>query len=86
VATNDHGPAIEADLADAISSVLAKHEQAMVLKWVALVEVMDPDGSRSLWTMTSEGVMAWDTVGLLQHGLHIQQAQTLTDHGEPNEA
>lgn len=71
------GEAIEQDMAHAIADVMAKHD-AMVVKWVALIEVMEPDGQRSLWTTTSEGVMAWDTVGLLQHGLHIQHAQTLT--------
>ncbi|PWR08588.1 hypothetical protein DKT68_15340 [Micromonospora acroterricola] len=74
---DDVGPAIERDLADAIANVLAEHEKSMVTKWVALVESMDADGDRGLWTLTSDGVKAWDTVGLLQHGLHIQQAQTL---------
>ncbi|MEV7267075.1 hypothetical protein AB0N38_26285 [Micromonospora aurantiaca] len=74
---DEAGPAIERDLADAIATVLAKHEKSMVTKWVALVESMDADGERGLWTFTSDGVMAWDTVGLLQHGLHIQHAQTL---------
>lgn len=70
------GEAIEGEVADAIAQVMAKHN-AMVVKWVALIEVMESDGQRSLWTLTSEGVMAWDTVGLLQHGLHLQHSQTL---------
>lgn len=85
MAQPDLGPIIEQDLAEAIATVLAKHEQSMVIKWVALIEVMGSSGGRSLWTMTSDGVMAWDTVGLLQHGLHIQQAQTLAGLGEADE-
>lgn len=76
---DDPGPAIERDLADAIAAVLAKHETSMVTKWVALIETMDQDGERGMWTMTSDNVKAWDTTGMLMHGLHIQQAQITAD-------
>lgn len=74
---------IERDLNDAIAGVLARHERSVVLRWVALVETMDEGGSRGLWTLTSEGLKAWDTVGLLGHALHIQQAQTLNGEEDP---
>ena len=71
------GQALETAIGDAIDSAVSTHEGGLVTKWVALVESVNPDGDRGLWTMTSTGVMAWDTVGLLQHGLHMQAAQTL---------
>jgi len=71
------GPMLERVIGDAIQNAVGQHERGFVTKWVALVESVDPDGQRGLWTMTSEDVKAWDTVGLLQHGLHLQQAQTL---------
>ena len=73
----DLGPLLERVIGDAISGAVAQHERGFVTKWVALVESVDPDGTRGLWTMTSPDVKAWDTVGLLQHGLHLQQWQTL---------
>jgi hypothetical protein len=82
--TSDHtddeptiGPIVEREIGEAISAVLARHDKSMVIKWVALVEAMDGDGERALWTLTSDDLKAWDTVGLLQHGLHLQHAGTL---------
>lgn len=72
---DDLGPAIEHDLADAIATVLARHETSMVTKWIALIETMNDEGERGMWTMTSDNVKAWDTTGMLQHGLHMQQAE-----------
>jgi hypothetical protein len=71
------GEAIERDLGLAISDIVGRHERGFVLKWVAIVETVAPDGSRGLWTMTADDVKAWDTVGMLQHALHIQLRQTL---------
>jgi hypothetical protein len=71
------GETIEQEVSRAISDAVAKHEGGFVVKWVALVESVDESGERGLWTMTSEDVKAWDTVGMLQHGLHLQMAQTL---------
>lgn len=74
------GQKLEEVIGAAIQSAVAEHESGFTTKWVALVETVAPDGSRGLWTMTSDDVKAWDTVGLLQHGLHLQQAQTLATH------
>jgi hypothetical protein len=71
------GEALERAVGDAIDTAVGQHERGFVTKWVALVETVGPDGDRGLWTMTSDGVKAWDTVGLLQHALHLQQLQTL---------
>lgn len=67
---------LEEDLNHAIAEVLARHETSMVTRWIALVETIDDSGATGLWTMTSEGIKAWDTVGMLGHALDIQRAQT----------
>lgn len=69
--------AMEDDLNNAISSVMARHEQGgLVTKWVALIETVADDGVFGLWTATSDGLKAWDTVGMLGHGLDLQRAKT----------
>lgn len=72
------GRAIELELGDAIGTTVAKHEGGMVTKWVAIVETLGPEGDRGIWTMASDGVMAWDSVGLLQHALDIHRAEQVT--------
>lgn len=71
------GVRLERAVGDAIQGAVAADEGGFVTRWVALVESVGPEGDRGLWTMTSDDVKAWDTVGLLQHGLHLQLAQTV---------
>lgn len=73
------GARIEQAVNEAIHNVVGEHEHGVVTKWVALVESVSPDGDRGLWTLTSEGIKAWETTGLLQYGLHLQLAQTLDE-------
>lgn len=62
----------------ALSQIIAEEEPSMVTKWVCLVEAVTGDtGGKILWTMTSDQVSAWDTTGMLKHGLLIQEAQIL---------
>lgn len=69
---------MERDLTDAIAQVITKHEDGgLVTKWVALIETIDKGGVAGLWTATSDGVKAWDTVGMLGHAMNLQQAQTI---------
>lgn len=35
------------------------------------------DNERGLWIATSEGAKPWDTLGLMQHAIHIEQARTV---------
>lgn len=79
------GEVIEAAIGGAIDAAVGQHEGGFVTKWVALVESVSPDGERGLWTMTSQDLKAWDTVGLLQHGLHLQLSQTLEARIAPPE-
>lgn len=71
---------LEQDIGKAIADILAKHEGGFVTKWIALIEIVDDQGELGLWTTTSEGLMAWDTCGLLTHALHMQQRQTTCGH------
>lgn len=78
---DDLGPVLEQAIGAAVEAQVSQHERGFVTKWVALVESVNADGERGLWTMTSDDVKAWDTCGLLVHALHLQQAQTLNAQG-----
>jgi len=69
---------MEEDLNDAISQVISRHEHnGLVTKWVALIESLDGNGNRGMWTATSDGLTAWDTVGMLEHAQTLHDAQTI---------
>lgn len=67
-------------MVDAVSEALTAIEPGtMVLKCIVLAEVIDSEGKRALWTIAGPDVKAWDTVGILQHALHLQAGQTMAD-------
>jgi hypothetical protein len=69
---------METDLNNAIAEVISKHEErGLVTKWIALIETLDAEGARGMWTATSDGLTAWDTDGMLHHALNLQKAETL---------
>jgi hypothetical protein len=71
--------AISADLHQAISDAVGRNGGGMVTKWVAMIEVIEPDGSTVLWTQVSDGVKSWDVEGMLSFGHTLQQAKTFRD-------
>jgi hypothetical protein len=45
----------------------------LVNRWVAVVEVIEDDGNRSLLTATSDDLRAWDTLGMLDWALERER-------------
>lgn len=69
---------MEEDLNHAIAEVIQKHEaNGFVTRWVCLIESIDTDGTAGLWTAVSDGLKAWDTVGMLGHAMDLQRAKTI---------
>jgi hypothetical protein len=63
---------VQAAIDRAISGVLAD-ESHMVNRWLAVVETVDPEGDRGIWTFTSDGMMRWDTLGLLDYARMLEE-------------
>jgi hypothetical protein len=61
------GEGIEDALNDAIADVILIHEQGFVTKWVCLIETVDSEGERGVWSCTSDSMAPWDILGLLQY-------------------
>jgi len=70
-------------LGAAISRVVASGDPPdIVLKWVALVEVIDGEtAERGIWALTPEGATAWDTLGLLEWAKSLELASIVRDNG-----
>ena len=70
---------MRAAMDSAIRVTVGENERGVVTKWVALIESVDPDGERGLWTLTSDGIKTWETCGMLQFGLHLEAAREVAD-------
>jgi hypothetical protein len=73
--------ALQADLHAAISKVINDHEDgpAYLMRFVVLAEIVDADGGRGLWQVAADGMMRWDTLGLLEHARDTERASTNLD-------
>lgn len=60
----------QAELDQAFHNTLDDGE--MILRWVAVAEVIDKDGEKGLYTMTSPDLKAWESLGLLQFALAVE--------------
>lgn len=60
----------------AISDALGSTGQ-MVTRWLAVVEVVDEDGDRGLWTFAAAGTKRWDTLGMLADAQLREQVNAL---------
>lgn len=67
------------DVNEALSTALAKHETSITTRWVTLVETIDDDGGRGLWTLADNDAKPWDVLGLLEYALTKQHAQVMAD-------
>jgi hypothetical protein len=67
-----------ADMRDALNAAIAEvvreKEHGLVTKWVALVESIDEDGERGMWTCASDGIKRWESMGMLRYALTLDEA------------
>jgi hypothetical protein len=63
-------------LNDAISKIINEEGASFISKWIALVEVIDENGEKSLWSMSSEDLAPWDKIGMIEfHNRGLQPEQ-----------
>lgn len=63
---SDIGQALRDASTEALGNVFrALPEPVMVNRFVILAEVLDNDGERRLWQITSDGMKTWETLGIL---------------------
>lgn len=63
---------VERRLGDAVAGALQTNGEFLT-KFVLLAETVDAEGNRGVWTATSDGMTAWDSIGLLQFALYREQ-------------
>lgn len=68
---------LQRKLESAVSEVLNEYEPSVITRWVMMIEVIDADGSRGLWSFAHNNATPWDTCGLLQYGLQREQTRIM---------
>lgn len=63
---------MQSEIGEAIDATVRSREHGVVTRWIAVVETVGPDGFRGLWTMTSDELTAWETLGMLGYALAMQ--------------
>ena len=52
---------------------------AMVTKFVALVEIVDTEGERAVWSLASPDQKTWDSLGLIEYARALEYASERDD-------
>ena len=75
-AQDDDFARLQSDLHGAISTAVSDHEgnATYVNRFVVLAEIVDGDGERALIQVSADGMMRWDTLGLLEHARSVEWA------------
>lgn len=61
-----------AEVIDSIRSVLGRHGE-MVTRVVAVIETINAEGERAVWTAVPDDSKAWDNIGLLDYALTLER-------------
>lgn len=72
-----------AALSDVAQSALAQaindHDHAMLIKYVALCEVIETSGERAMWILATDGMKPWESIGLIEYAHDLERAATNRD-------
>lgn len=66
-------------LQDTLANTLHAHDGSMVTRFVVCLDVIDPEGERSLVLQCSPDMKSWDTLGMLEFARQQEQAASVRD-------
>jgi len=62
-----------------IATRVGAFDGSMLVKYVALIEVISDDGERALLALTSKDIKAWETLGMFEYMRQLEQAGAVRD-------
>lgn len=71
-----------ARVGDALSDILGEDGE-MVTRWLTIVETIDSDGERGMWSLVPDDTKPWDTLGMLNFAIQQEQAGAVHREDEP---
>lgn len=78
---------LQAELHRVISKALAEHQETAnyLMRFVVIAEVVESEGGRSLFQISADGMMAWDTLGLIRHAEVCESASLASYYNKKEE-
>lgn len=70
---------VQASLADGIAKALSSD---MITRWVVVIESIDENGDKGLWSVAQEDMRIWDSFGLLTSALQTEQIKMIQNATE----
>lgn len=71
---------LQAALQEAIEKALDEHENSMPNRWICLIDNTDiGTGERTVWQIGSEGLKAWESLGLLHMAISLENSASYKD-------
>jgi len=59
---------------DILAQFFRDDQGAMLTKWTLQAEVIDPDGTGAMWTLSLPGMAAWERLGFYRYAAVHQEA------------
>lgn len=67
-------------MGNAIAQVMFEQDE-MVTRWISIVEIIDANGTKMLWTLAPQEMRAWDSLGLLNFAIQMEQSRSTNEGG-----
>jgi hypothetical protein len=67
---------VEIAMRTGVEAVLSE-SGLMTNRWLMLADVVQEDGERVLWSVSSEGMKSWDSLGMLKFAEHVEMGATV---------
>lgn len=70
--SDDETDAIEHFLEDTLSTFFRERADGLLTKFTLQAEVIDPDGTRAMWTLAAPGMSVWEKMMFPRYHLKYQ--------------
>lgn len=65
-------------MGNAIAQVMFENDE-MVTRWISIVEIVDANGTKMLWTLAPQEMRSWDSLGLLSFAIQLEQSRSVNE-------
>lgn len=68
----------------ALGQIIGEVEGGFVSRWSVVIESAEANGERGVWIMAPADAKSWDTLGMLNYAVAVEQARIVRDQFAPD--